>query len=185
MAHPAKLQNRRKPYRTTAVTSTDSSEFFSTPQPVVQPAASLAKIQTILNQVLSRTSPAMATILGTSSWFMDSACCNHMTSDSHCLANLTLSSSPPMIYTADVSPLHVKEIGTVMTSTLSIPDTYLVPKLSLNLLSMGQLCKLGLEVKFNSLGCDVQDPWTSQLLRTGHRIGRLFEFTSLQIPSSL
>jgi len=75
-------------------------------------------------------------------------------------------------------------IYTISTSNLSVSDTYLVPKLSLNLLSVGQLCELGLELKFSKKGVDVQDSQTGQLLGTGYKVGRHFELSFLQIPSS-
>jgi hypothetical protein len=75
-------------------------------------------------------------------------------------------------------------IYTISTSNLSVSDTYLVPKLSLNLLSIGQLCELGLELKFSKKGVDVQDSQTGQLLGTGCKVGHHFELSFLQIPSS-
>uniref|UniRef100_A0A2N9FNR4 GAG-pre-integrase domain-containing protein n=1 Tax=Fagus sylvatica TaxID=28930 RepID=A0A2N9FNR4_FAGSY len=63
--------------------------------------------------------------------------------------------------------------------------TYLVPKLSLNLLSVGQLCELGLDLHFSNHGVDVQDPLTGKLLGTGRKIGGLFELCKLQIPSHI
>jgi hypothetical protein len=57
-----------------------------------------------------------------------------------------------------------------------------VPNLSLNLLSVGQLCELGLELHFSKRDCDVQDPQTGQLIGTTHKIGRLFELSSLHLP---
>lgn len=38
---------------------------------------------------------------------------------------------------------------------------HLVKNLSLNLLSVSQLCEFGLELHFSSKGCDVQEPQTS------------------------
>jgi transposase InsO family protein len=57
--------------------------------------------------------------------------------------------------------------------------------LSLNLLSVGQLCELGLDLHFSNRGVDVQDPLTGKLLGTGRKIGRLFELCNLQIPSHM
>ena len=61
-------------------------------------------------------------------------------------------------------------------------DTLLVPNLSLNLLSAGQLCELSLELHFSKRGCDVQDPQTGQLIGTARKIGRLFGLSSLNLP---
>ena len=81
--------------------------------------------------------------------------------------------------------MSVSHIGTVSSPNLTTPDTYLVSKLSLNLLSVGQLCKLGLDLHFSNRGVDVQDPLTGKLLGTDHKIGRLFELCYLQIPSHM
>uniref|UniRef100_A0A2N9F7S6 Integrase catalytic domain-containing protein n=1 Tax=Fagus sylvatica TaxID=28930 RepID=A0A2N9F7S6_FAGSY len=63
-------------------------------------------------------------------------------------------------------------------------DTYLIPNLTLNLISVGQLCELGYDLWFGSSGCRVQDPRTNQVLGTGRRVGRMFELTSLHLPST-
>jgi hypothetical protein len=107
-----------------------------------------------------------------------------MTSDSTIFSNKTALSPNPAIYTVDGSHMPVSHVGSISTSNLSISDTYLVPKLSLNLLSFGQLCERGLELKFSNKGVDVQDSQTGQLLGTGCKVGRLFELSYLQIPSS-
>jgi hypothetical protein len=91
----------------------------------------------------------------------------------------------PIIYTTDSSHMYVSHIDTISSPDLTIPDTYLVPKLSLNLLSVGQLCELGLNLHFSNHGVDVQDPLTGKLLGTSHKIGRLFELCNLQIPSHM
>jgi hypothetical protein len=51
----------------------------------------------------------------------------------------------------------------------------------LNLLSIGQLCELDYRLVFYSSSVYVRDPWTSQTLETGHRVGRLFELPSLHL----
>ena len=75
--------------------------------------------------------------------------------------------------------MPVSHIGFVSTSNLSVGDTYLVPKLSLNLLFVGQICELGLELKFSNKGVDAQDSQIGQLIGTGYKIGRLFELSPL------
>jgi hypothetical protein len=56
--------------------------------------------------------------------------------------------------------MTVQTIGTVHTPSLSISDVFYVPKLSFNLLSVGQLCELGYRLVFDSSGVYVQDPQT-------------------------
>jgi hypothetical protein len=103
---------------------------------------------------------------------------------SHFSQKMPLAHSP-IIYIADSSHVSVTHIGTISSPDLTIPDTYLVPKLSLNLLSVGQLCQLGHDLHFSNRGVDVQDALTGKLLGTGSKIGRLFELCNLQIPSHM
>ena len=81
--------------------------------------------------------------------------------------------------------MSISHIDNVSSPTLTIPDTYLVPKLSLNLFSVGQLCEFGLDLHFCNRGVDVQDPLMGKLLGTGRKIGHLFELCNLQIPSHM
>jgi hypothetical protein len=66
----------------------------------------------------------------------------------------------PTIHTANGSTMLVRSIGTVSTSKLSISDVFHVPQLSYNLLSVGQLAKLGYRIILDYYGCVVQDPKT-------------------------
>ena len=67
---------------------------------------------------------------------------------------------PITIYTADGTPMPVSHKGTISSSCLSLNDTFHIPKLSLNLLSVGQLCELGINLLFTNHDVDVQDPRT-------------------------
>ena len=90
----------------------------------------------------------------------------------------------PLIQTANSSHIFANHTGSVSTSTLSLSDTYLIPNLTLNLISIGQLCELGYDLWFGSSGCRVQDPRTNQVLGIGRRVGRMFELTSPHLPST-
>uniref|UniRef100_A0A2N9GFN4 Integrase catalytic domain-containing protein n=1 Tax=Fagus sylvatica TaxID=28930 RepID=A0A2N9GFN4_FAGSY len=90
----------------------------------------------------------------------------------------------PTITTADGSAMTVSHVGSISTPNLSISDVFCVPKLHLNLLSVGQLTELGLNLFFSSCGCLVQDSRTGQIIGTARKIGRLFELTSFHFPSS-
>ncbi|KAL5805363.1 hypothetical protein ACOSQ3_032163 [Xanthoceras sorbifolium] len=68
---------------------------------------------------------------------------------------------------------------------LSLCNTFYIPKLSFNLLSVGQLCELGIDLLFTNYGVDVQAPWTGQVLGTGRKVGRMFEVHDLKIPSQV
>ncbi|KAG6632561.1 hypothetical protein CIPAW_13G167900 [Carya illinoinensis] len=108
-----------------------------------------------------------------------------MTFDSTIFSQKSTLSPNPIIYSADSSHLPVSQIGSISSLTLSVDNTYLVSKLSVNLLSVVQLCELGLKLTFSNAGVDVHDPRTGQLIRIGHKIGHLFELASLQLRSHL
>ncbi|GFS37423.1 hypothetical protein Acr_00g0051930 [Actinidia rufa] len=93
-------------------------------------------------------------------------------------------SSFSVIHTADGSSMTVDHVGHVSTSALSLSNTYYVHTLALNLVSIGQLCDLGLTVLFSSTSCVVQDPRTGQTLGIGRRHGRLFQLIHLHLPIS-
>ena len=62
---------------------------------------------------------------------------------------------PFTIYTADGTPMPVNHKGTISSHCLSLSDTFHIPKLSLNLLSIGQLYELGIDLLFINHGVDV------------------------------
>uniref|UniRef100_A0A2N9FBY0 GAG-pre-integrase domain-containing protein n=1 Tax=Fagus sylvatica TaxID=28930 RepID=A0A2N9FBY0_FAGSY len=169
-----------------SVPSSDVTPFD--PVSLTTPTYSIADLQALFNQVQvpssSASNPALSVTPGISSeWFLDSACCNHMTDNPH----LTSAHTPPVlptITTADGSAMTVSHVGSISTPNLSVSDVFCVPKLHLNLLSVGQLTELGLNLFFSSRGCLVQDSRTGQIVGTARKVGRLFELTSLHFPSS-
>ena len=92
---------------------------------------------------------------------------------------------PITIYTANGTPMPISHKGTISSPSLSLNDTLHIPKLSLNLLSVDQLCELGVDLLFTNYGVDVQDPRMGQVLRTGRKVGRMFEVHNLKIPSQV
>ena len=89
---------------------------------------------------------------------------------------------PISIYTADGTLMSVSHKGRISSPSLSLSGTFHISKLSLNLLSVGQFCELGVDILFTNHGVDVQDPWTGQVLGTSRKIGRMFEVHDLKIP---
>ena len=73
-------------------------------------------------------------------------------------------------------------IGSVSTSTISVPGVFNIPDLSYNLFSVGQLAELGYHIIFDYFGCIVQDLRTRQDLGTGPRIGHMFPMDNLCLP---
>ena len=106
-------------------------------------------------------------MLGKHSWFFDKAPLAH----------------PISIYTAEGTLMPVSHKGTISSLCLSFSDTFHIPKLPLNLLSVGQLCELDVLILFSNNGVDVQDPRTSQVLGTNRKVGRMFEVHDLKILS--
>ena len=143
-------------HNTAALTQSELSamDFHSKSGPVS--SLSIADLQDMVNQVhlpsSSASNTALSTISGTSpTRLLDSACYNHMTSSPDVVLSHT-STSLPTIYTTNGSPMHVSHLGNVSTPTLSISNVYQIPKLTHNLLSVGQLTELGFSLTFSSTG---------------------------------
>ena len=90
---------------------------------------------------------------------------------------------PITIYTADETPMPVSYKGIISSPCLSLSDTFHILKLFLNLLFVGQLCELGINLLFTNHGMDVQDPRMGQVLGTGRKVDHMFEVHDLKIPS--
>jgi hypothetical protein len=115
-------------------------------------------------------------------WYIDSGAFNHMVFDQNMFNTSRRLYYSPIISTANGSTMTAKSIGSVSVSRkLSVPDVLLVPELSMNLLSVGQLCDQGHSVTFFSNGCFVKDISTGKLVGTGRRSGRLFVLDNLQL----
>jgi hypothetical protein len=115
-------------------------------------------VQNMIRQTLPNTgkvSSSNATLPGmrNGKWLLDSGASNHMTFDCTSLSQTQPMTSSSVIYTADGSPTVATHTGSIMTKRLSVPKVLFIPKLSMNLLSVGQLCESGLIVTFKSSGC--------------------------------
>ncbi|KAL0541716.1 hypothetical protein IC582_021771 [Cucumis melo] len=160
----------------------NSSVVAATLDNPTTPQFQISDLQSLLNQLISSSSSALAVSSG-NRWLLDSACCNHMTSNYSLMNTPSPAKSLPPIYAADGNCMNITHIGTVNTPSMNLPHTYCVPNLTFNLVSVGQLCDLGLIVTFSPNGCQVQNPQTGQTIGTGCKVGRLFELLSLQVPS--
>ena len=94
-----------------------------------------------------------------------------MTSDSTIFDAPTILSTSHVVHAANNSTMHIKSINTIQTCNLSLPNTLLVLKLSLNLIFVGQLYELGVNLLILSHGYTVQDPQTGKILGVGRKIG--------------
>uniref|UniRef100_A0A2N9IRX0 Integrase catalytic domain-containing protein n=1 Tax=Fagus sylvatica TaxID=28930 RepID=A0A2N9IRX0_FAGSY len=119
-----------------SVPSSDAASFD--PVSLTTPTYSIADLQALFSQVQvlssSASNPALSVTPGISSeWFLDSACCNHMTDNPHLISAHT----PPVLPTITTAD------GSAMT-----------------------------------------DSRMGQIVGTACKVGRLFELTSLHLPSS-
>ena len=72
----------------------------------------------------SASNTALSTISGTSStWLLESACCNHMTSSPDVIPSHN-STSLPTIYNANGSLMHVSHLSNVSTPALSVSNVF-------------------------------------------------------------
>ena len=93
--------------------------------------------------------------MSSTSWLMDSTCCNHMTPHSSFFSELKLASHPLNICTVNGSTMSGHNIGSVSTSNLSVLGVFNVPDLSYNLFSVGQLAELDYRIIFDYSRCIV------------------------------
>ena len=80
--------------------------------------------------------------------------------------------------------MHVSHLGNVSTPALSVSNVYQIPKLTHNLLSIGQLTELGFSLTFFSTGVVVQDSQMEQIVRTARKVRILFKLIFLHLLSS-
>ncbi|KAK3022871.1 hypothetical protein RJ639_045961 [Escallonia herrerae] len=130
------------------------------------------------------SSSACSVASGTNPWLLDSACCNHMTSDSSLFSHKSSSLSRPPIHIAHGTALHTTHIGDISTPSLSLSHTFLIPSLAHNLISLGQLIDHGCTIQLNSSGCIVQDAQTGKVVGIRCKVDRLFVPDHLHLPST-
>jgi hypothetical protein len=73
-----------------------------------------------------------------------------MTSDSSVLSSLRYLDFPLSVLTDDGTSLPVTSRGTLSTSSFFVPDVSLVPRLTMNLLSIAQTADSGCHVLFDA-----------------------------------
>jgi hypothetical protein len=75
-------------------------------------------------------------------WVLDFATSHHMSPDSSSFTFVSPLPSIPVM-TVDGTPLPLAGVGFIVTPHLSFPNVYLILKLKLNLVFVGQLCDFG------------------------------------------
>jgi len=117
-----------------------------------------------------------------SEWVLDSGASHHMSPDSSSFTSVSPLSSIPVM-TADGTPMPLAGVGSVVMPHLSLPNVYLIPKLKLNLASVGQICNSGdyLVMFSGFFFCCVQDLQSQKLIGTGHRENGLYILDELKM----
>ena len=84
--------------------------------------------------------------------------------------------------TADGTPMPLANVGSVVTPHLSLPNLYLIPKLKLNLASVGQLYDSSdYLIMFSGSFCCVQDLQSQKLIETGCRENGIYILDELKV----
>jgi hypothetical protein len=103
----------------------------------------------------------------TDPWYLDSGTFYHMTPHSAHLFALRPSYCHCTVHTTDGSPLSIARQGTLYSDSFHVPDVSLVPDLTMQLMSVGQItdhdCRVILDPDF----CYIQDRRTGHLVGTG------------------
>ena len=109
----------------------------------------MSDLEALLKQVISSNShAAMSVTPANSHWLFDSACCNYMTTNINLLSSTTHVSCLPPIHTTNGTQMNITHTGHASTSNHSLPETYYILNLALNLISVGQVCEKGLNINF-------------------------------------
>ncbi|CAN1243593.1 hypothetical protein LINPERPRIM_LOCUS5737 [Linum perenne] len=124
------------------------------------------ELQRALPAALQSAFAAMGLLGIPPTWFLDSACFNHMTGDKSVFSEYK-SVDNVSIEVASGQKLLAAGVGTAHACDLILPNTLHVPKLVLNLVSVGQLTDNGYKVSFDPSGCMIQDPIQQRLKDTG------------------
>jgi len=77
-----------------------------------------------------------------SKWVLDSGASYHMSPNSSSFTSVSLLSSIHVMI-VDGTPMPLAGVGSVVTPHLFLSNVYLIPKLKLNLASVGQICDSG------------------------------------------
>jgi hypothetical protein len=132
----------------------------------------------------STLGPPTAPSLGTYSWYLDSCASFHMPPHSAHLSSLR-PSRHCIFHTTDGSLLSVAGQGTLSSDSFHVSDVSLVPDLTMQLMSAGQIADHDCHVILNPNVCYIQDRRTGHLVGTGpHRRDSqcLWEFDWLHLP---
>ena len=92
-----------------------------------------------------------------------------MTSDHSQLVDCRTVHDGTSVQTADGTPCSITHQGSLSNSHFSVPHVSLVPQLSMNLLSVGQITDQNCFIGFDDSSCFIQDRRNGTVIGTGHR----------------
>ncbi|CAN1216395.1 Retrovirus-related Pol polyprotein from transposon RE1 [Linum perenne] len=144
----------------------------------------LAALSRVLPQALNSAFASIGITGNNPKWFLDSASFNHMSGNMDLFSDYQPVTNQ-FVEVANGQKLSISGIGTVTTSRLTLPNTFHVPELVPNLVSVGQLTANGCLVSFGSDGCVVQDRRTKKTIGMGSRNGRNFLLDRLVVSPSV
>lgn len=99
---------------------------------------------------------------------MASAAVNHMTGNPDVLTTYTPMNGDLNVHVANMGLMQVCGIGSVNTPNVVLQNVWYVPGLELNLVSAGQLTKLGHKVSFGSYGCRISKGTDNNVVGKAH-----------------
>ena len=120
-------------------------------------------------------------------WVLDSGASFHVTFDRSQLVSCQSETDGALIQTVDGTPCTVTHQGSLSSSQFSVPAVSFVPRLSMNLMSVGQLTDMNYFVDFDASSCYVQDRQSMRVIGTGHRrrgSSSLYVLDTLRVPST-
>ncbi len=113
-------------------------------------------------------------------WYVDLGASNHMTYHGEWFRDVKNLDKPGYVETGDDTAhpiVHIGNVPLVMQDGKMkyLSDVLHVPNIAKNLVSVGQMIKHGLQVRFNPDGCYVEDfKDKCCLVAKGKRVGRMF-----------
>jgi len=114
-------------------------------------------------------------------WVLDSGALHHIPRDSSSFTSISPPPSIPII-TINGTSMPLASVGSIVTPHLSFLNVYLIPKIRLNLVFIGQLCDSGdYLVIFSSFFFCVQDLQSQKLIGTGRRENGLYILDELKV----
>ncbi|KAL6653751.1 hypothetical protein ACP70R_008675 [Stipagrostis hirtigluma subsp. patula] len=99
--------------------------------------------------------PAPMNTPNQSNWRIASGAVNHLTGDQNMLTDYTPILGDRTVHVPHLGPMQVHGCGTVNTPNVVLQNVWYVPGLELNLVSAGQLTKIGYKVSFGPYGCRI------------------------------